>query len=525
MYESKKNSARKDTYKYQKSSYQKSFRNSNHFPHHKGNKFKQKYTHSNSIHDYDEESIFSQILEDNDCSKKKNDLKEIDEYTPDINSKDIILNKENISCNININELKTQMKTDDNINNSDNLLSSKIENVSEFLSCIPENMIFGQENKKSEDIFSDINAFNNINNFIFNPNNNNDNFINNNSFNKFNVGNAINDLLQKNNELIFASNEKQNIHINLKKNVFETPRPFKMNSSSSINLTTNDIKDAYYKPKKLNSTYGGPINNSQQHPNYYDRKNSFNFMTTIQRPHISMSDKQNHSNIGISKNLNLNYFKNNNFNKNNFLQFAKSSSNDLDLGNNFNIQSSPNIPIASFNILDSNNNINKIGNIQNIPHNINKNPFHKMMPKMELNQCILKTQINNNNLFEKDKENTDILEINVKISRGENLTFKIRRYDDMFKTVKIFCEINKLDIQLMRPFIIYIIRALNSIYGIYNLNLKEEEIQFIKDIKEHFFKDEDNIEDKGDDKKNDLNKNDINDDCSNCSSKELCDNS
>ena len=144
---------------------------------------------------------------------------------------------------------------------------------------------------------------------------------------------------------------------------------------------------------------------------------------------------------------------------------------------------------------------------------------------MELNQCILKTQINNNNLFEKDKENTDILEINVKISHGENLTFKIRRYDDMFKTVKIFCEINKLDIQLMRPFIIYIIRALNSIYGIYNLNLKEEEIQFIKDIKEHFFKDEDNIEDKGDDKKNDLSKNDINDDCSNCSSKELCDNS
>ena len=131
-----------------------------------------------------------------------------------------------------------------------------------------------------------------------------------------------------------------------------------------------------------------------------------------------------------------------------------------------------------------------------------------MMPKLELNKCILKTQINNNNLFEKDKENTDILEIYVKISETETLTFKIRRYDDMFKTVKMFCEINKLDIKLIRPLIIYIIRALNSIYGIYNLNLNSDEIQFIKDIKNNFYKDDEeetntvNKDEKGDDNNN-----------------------
>jgi hypothetical protein len=59
----------------------------------------------------------------------------------------------------------------------------------------------------------------------------------------------------------------------------------------------------------------------------------------------------------------------------------------------------------------------------------------------------------------------------------------------MFKTVKIFCEINKLDIKLIRPLIIYIIKALNSIFGIYNLKLKEDEIQFLKDIKNEFFYD------------------------------------
>ena len=168
-----------------------------------------------------------------------------------------------------------------------------------------------------------------------------------------------------------------------------------------------------------------------------------------------------------------------------------------------------NLPLGSFNLFESNNigNIGNIGNI-NLPNfqhclnnnnslpNMNKNPFHNMMPQLELNKCILKTQINNNNLFEKDKENTEILEINVKMSETQILTFKIRRYDDMFKTVKIFCEINKLDIKLIRPFIIYIIRALNSIYGIYNLNLNYDEIEFLKDIKKNFFDEKEEKKDK-----------------------------
>ena len=114
----------------------------------------------------------------------------------------------------------------------------------------------------------------------------------------------------------------------------------------------------------------------------------------------------------------------------------------------------------------------------------------------------LKTQISGS-IFEneKEKENTDILEIYVKLPKNKSLLFKIRRYDDMFKTVKIFCEINKLDTKLIRPFIIYIIKALNSIYGIYNLNLKSEEIRFLKDIKEYFYNDENNEENNKDNEK------------------------
>jgi hypothetical protein len=83
----------------------------------------------------------------------------------------------------------------------------------------------------------------------------------------------------------------------------------------------------------------------------------------------------------------------------------------------------------------------------------------------------------------------------------------------MFKTVKIFCEINKLDIKLIRPFIIYIIKALNSIYGIFNLPLKNDEILFLKDIKNSYYNDEQEDGDSNDvEEKNEKNNNNFDND-------------
>ena len=83
------------------------------------------------------------------------------------------------------------------------------------------------------------------------------------------------------------------------------------------------------------------------------------------------------------------------------------------------------------------------------------------------------------------KENTDILIINVKVSKTENLVFKIRRYDDMFKTVQMFCEINQLDSQFIKPMIINVIKALNAIYTIYNTKLTAKDVQYLNKIKIH----------------------------------------
>ena len=90
----------------------------------------------------------------------------------------------------------------------------------------------------------------------------------------------------------------------------------------------------------------------------------------------------------------------------------------------------------------------------------------------------------NMNLSEKEKENTDILNINIKLPNKEVNVIKIRRYDDMFKTVKIFCEINQLESKYIRPLIIYIIKALNAIYGIVNLKLSQEEIKFLHNLRQ-----------------------------------------
>ena len=490
MYESKKSSGRKDIYKYQKSSYPRHFHNSTHFRHHRYTKFKQKYDYAYSPNDLDEELIFKKIFDEKNSSNYKNS-KVSDELkiTPnqyDHVEKDKEEDKENISMNSNIKDLETKMRT-----NSENITSEKNEtdddkinsiNVLNFMSKDSEEFLSEEKEVKNDndlkdEILNEIKNLSNINNINFNNDNNINNF-------NFIAENAINDLLKRNNNPIFDSNEKENIHIDFKKNIYKTPQQFKSNSSNSINLSNNDLKEAFYVPRKLSTVYD--MYNTQKQPQFFERKNNsfnnFNFLTTIKKPAIPLSTSQSNNNLN---NIGIN---------SNFLPFHYPSSNSL---NNFNIQSSTNIPITSFNLFEPNNiNFNNIPNLtqclnlnSNNHHNINKNPFHNMMPQFELNQCILKTQINNNSLFEKDKENTDILEINVKVAPDKTLIFKIRRYDDMFKTVKIFCEINKLDIKLIRPLIIYIIKALNSIYGIYNLQLKNDEIEFLKELKNRFYQD------------------------------------
>jgi hypothetical protein len=104
---------------------------------------------------------------------------------------------------------------------------------------------------------------------------------------------------------------------------------------------------------------------------------------------------------------------------------------------------------------------------------------------------IIKNKFDNNNESEKYQqinpylENTEVLKVNVKISKDKTVIFKIRRYDDLFFTVKLFCEINSIDEKFLKPLIIKSLSTLNTIYQIFNNEISSEEISLLKNISQY----------------------------------------
>lgn len=82
-----------------------------------------------------------------------------------------------------------------------------------------------------------------------------------------------------------------------------------------------------------------------------------------------------------------------------------------------------------------------------------------------------------------DFENTVILNVNVKISKDKTAVFKLKRYDDLFLTIKLFCEINSIDEKLIKPLIIKSLSTLNTIYQVMNSKLNNEQINLLKKVK------------------------------------------
>ena len=112
----------------------------------------------------------------------------------------------------------------------------------------------------------------------------------------------------------------------------------------------------------------------------------------------------------------------------------------------------------------------------NLNNNFIKNKFDEEKIHVDSNNQI--QQIN------KDLENTEILQVKVKISENEIATFKIKRYDDLFLTVSLFCEINSIDERLVKPIIIKALCSLNTIYQIYNCKISNENIRILKNVRE-----------------------------------------
>ena len=134
--------------------------------------------------------------------------------------------------------------------------------------------------------------------------------------------------------------------------------------------------------------------------------------------------------------------------------------------NDTNIKNESNINLLNNNLIANPECSNKINLNQKNNNKISNNKFNKF-------------NIHNNNLNQNQIahfENTEILKVNIKISKDTIAVFKLRRYDDLFNTIKLFCEINCIKEELMKPIIIKTLEALNNIYRIYNSKLSQKDI-------------------------------------------------
>lgn len=110
----------------------------------------------------------------------------------------------------------------------------------------------------------------------------------------------------------------------------------------------------------------------------------------------------------------------------------------------------------------------------NLNNNFIKNKFDEDKDNIEIKEKLKQSN--------KYLENTDILHLKIKISENQIVTIKIKRYDDLFLTINLFCEIYSIDEQLMKPIILKALSALNTIYQIYNSNISGENLNILKNV-------------------------------------------
>ena len=115
----------------------------------------------------------------------------------------------------------------------------------------------------------------------------------------------------------------------------------------------------------------------------------------------------------------------------------------------------------------------------------------KNSEKHESQTIFENNQKNKNIASEKNKkckinpnfENIEVLRVKVKLGNDNIAIFKLKRYDDIFETIKLFCEINLVDEKLIKPIIIESLCTLNTIYQIMNSKLNDYQISILQKIK------------------------------------------
>ena len=249
-----------------------------------------------------------------------------------------------------------------------------------------------------------------------------------------------------------------------------------------------DSKEDAYKDEKCNSieytistAYSNSIsaheesNNIQNsHENLNNEEFRFNMKNS------SQSDNSNLYAFNTEKNQFIPNTKINEVNESNHMNKSEQIN---DINYHYFSNSTKNLNLIRLNSCQNTNNeissfssheIPKVKSINKFSENSSTEPFNKYNT---INQDINQFWVN------PIAENTEILRVNVKISKNKSAIFKLRRFDDLFLTVKLFCEINSIEEKLMKPIIIKSLCALNNIYQVFNTQIDEKNIKRLKVIK------------------------------------------
>lgn len=277
----------------------------------------------------------------------------------------------------------------------------------------------------------------------------------------------------------------------------------KENDPNYLNYDYNHIpkekkeKNNNHNISKHNKYFQKTEKNENFEKNKNDKKMSFD-TTTQSTSSTYEHEPENEELYGINKNNNNELVISNNkeMNKNKEIQLynEKEIINNSQYNNiiNKDIDNINNIIINGFKNLNLNSNSNSVNNI-NKKRQKNQKKKRQSFPEIKksfsdnLNEPYNKFNSINNDLITQNinplLENTEILNIKVKIEKDKYAVFKLRRFDDLFLTVKLFCEINLIEDKLIKPIITMVLCGLNSIYQIYNSKLEMNNIKILRMIK------------------------------------------
>lgn len=90
--------------------------------------------------------------------------------------------------------------------------------------------------------------------------------------------------------------------------------------------------------------------------------------------------------------------------------------------------------------------------------------------------------------MEHNQENTIILSLKLKLEKDKYIFFNLRKYDDLFETLKNFVELNNIKKELIKPLSEKIVESLNKISSLLNNKISIYDREYLNSLNKLWIK-------------------------------------